>query len=41
MLENDKATQAEVDAALKALEEAKAALNGVETKKNAKSINEV
>ena len=35
MLENDKATQAEVDAALKALEEAKAALNGQPTNKDA------
>ena len=41
MLENDKATQAEVDAALKALEEAKAALNGVETHKIDPAINEV
>ena len=35
VLENDKATQAEVDAALKALEEAKAALNGQPTNKDA------
>ena len=35
MLENDKATQAEVNAALKALEEAKAALNGQPTNKDA------
>ena len=41
VLENDKATQAEVDAALKALEEAKAALNGVETHKIDPAINEV
>ena len=41
MLENDKATQAEVDAALKALEEAKAALSGVETHKIDPAINEV
>ena len=41
VLENDKATQAEVDAALKALEEAKAALNGLETHKIDPAINEV
>ena len=41
VLENDKSTQAEVDAALKALEEAKAALNGVETHKIDPAINEV
>ena len=41
VLENDKATQAEVDVALKALEEAKAALNGVETHKIDPAINEV
>ena len=35
VLENDKATQAEVNAALKALEEAKAALNGQPTNKDA------
>ena len=35
VLENDKATQAEVNAALKALEEAKAALNGQKTNKDA------
>ena len=35
VLENDKATQAEVNAALKALEEAKAALNGQATNKDA------
>ena len=35
VLENDKAMQAEVDAALKALEEAKAALNGQPTNKDA------
>ena len=37
VLENDKATQAEVNAALKALEEAKAALNGQSTNKDALS----
>ena len=41
MLENDKATQEEVNAALKALEEAKAALNGVETHKIDPAINEI
>ena len=41
VLENDKATQAEVNAALKALEEAKVALNGVETHKINPAINEV
>ena len=35
VLENDKATQVEVNAALKALEEAKAALNGQKTNKDA------
>ena len=35
VLENDKATQMEVNAALKALEEAKAALNGQQTNKDA------
>ena len=41
VLENDKATQAEVNAALKALEEAKAALNGYVSYKINPAINEV
>ena len=41
VLENDKATQAEVNAALKALEEAKSALNGYVSKKINPAINEV
>ena len=41
VLENDKATQAEVNAVLKALEEAKAVLNGYVSKKINPAINEV